>query len=129
MDALPQRIGPYTILGVLGVGGTGKVYLAEQSEPLRRTVALKVLEAAGDPTRVLAHYDIERTALALMDHPSIATVFDAGITQDGHPYVVIERVDGVPIGQYCDEHRLTIRAFRRGVPCGPSRAPERSDPS
>lgn len=109
MDDLPRRIGPYTIVETLGKGGMGTVYLAEQTEPIRRTVALKVLSTSGDPERVLARYEIERQALAIMDHPSIAKVFDAGITEDGSPYVVMERVDGTPIRRYCDDHRLTIR--------------------
>jgi len=109
MGELPRRIGQYTIIGLLGEGATGKVYLAEQTEPLRRTVAIKVLEAVDRSDRVFARFEVERLALAVMDHPSIAKVHDAGITDDGHPYVVMERVDGVPIGQYCDEQRLTIQ--------------------
>lgn len=109
MNDLPHRIGSYIVGEVLGEGGMGTVYLAEQREPIRRTVALKVLKTSSDSERVLARYEIERQALAVMDHPSIAKVFDAGITDDGSPYVVMERVDGTPIGRYCDERRLTIR--------------------
>jgi serine/threonine-protein kinase len=109
MDQLPRRIGQYTVAGILGEGATGKVYLAEQAEPLRRTVAIKVLEAIERSDRVFARFEIERLALAVMDHPAIAKIHDAGITDDGHPYVVMERVDGVPIGRYCDDNRLTIR--------------------
>ncbi|MFV1988963.1 MAG: protein kinase, partial [Gemmatimonadota bacterium] len=105
----PSRIGSYDIVEVLGEGAMGTVYVAHQQEPVQRTVALKVLKATDEPTEVLDRYQTERQALAVMDHPSIARVFDAGITVDGAPYVVMERVLGSSILRYCDEHRLTIR--------------------
>jgi WD40 repeat protein len=102
-------IGPYKLLEVVGEGGMGTVYLAEQQEPIRRLVALKVIKAGMDSRAVLARFEVERQALALMDHPNIAKVFDAGATQSGRPYFVMELVKGVPITRYCDERRLTLR--------------------
>src|SRR5688500_14229493 len=93
----PTRIGPYRILDTLGQGGMGVVYLAEQLEPVRREVALKVLRTAGDSDLVVARFNAERQALAVMDHPNITKVFDAGITEYGWPYFVMERVTGVPL--------------------------------
>jgi tetratricopeptide (TPR) repeat protein len=109
MAQLPQRVGPYSIVDVLGEGAMGIVYLAQQTEPVRRTVALKLVKKTMDSRQVLAHYEAERQALAVMEHPSIVKVFDAGVTEDNHPYVVMERADGLPITQYCDEKRLTVR--------------------
>jgi eukaryotic-like serine/threonine-protein kinase len=106
---IPERIGPYTIVEVIGEGGMGVVCIAHQSEPIRRTVALKILKATADSKQVLARFEAERQALAVMEHPAIAKVFDAGITEDGSPFVVMERVSGSPINEYCDERRLTIR--------------------
>ena len=88
----------------------GVVYLAEQTEPIRRTVALKVIKLGMDTRDVVARFESERQALALMDHPHIARVIDAGATPDGRPFFVMEHVAGVPITAYCDEHRLTTRA-------------------
>ena len=105
----PERIGPYTIVDVLGEGGMGVVYLAEQSEPVRRTVALKVLKAGLGSLQVVTRFQAEFQALAVMDHPSIAKVFDAGVTEDGRPFFVMERVTGAPISRYCDDHRLSLR--------------------
>ena len=102
-------IGPYKLLQVIGEGGMGTVYMAEQTEPVRRTVALKLIKAGMDSRQVLARFGAERQALALMDHPSIAKVFDAGTTEQGRPYFVMELVKGVPIARFCDEHRLTTR--------------------
>jgi serine/threonine protein kinase/tetratricopeptide (TPR) repeat protein len=102
-------IGPYTLLERIGEGGMGVVYMAEQTEPLRRRVALKVIKPGMDSEQVLARFDAEREALALMDHPSIAKVLDAGTTPLGRPYFVMELVDGVPITRYSDEARLTPR--------------------
>jgi eukaryotic-like serine/threonine-protein kinase len=111
--ALDERIGPYRLLHVLGEGGMGVVYLAEQTEPVRREVALKVLKPGMDTRQVVARFEAERQALAVMEHPNIARVFDAGATAAGRPYFVMERVSGVPLTQYCDERRLDLRARLR----------------
>jgi len=108
VGALPERVGPYRILSILGAGGMGTVYLAEQEEPVARRVALKVIKLGMDTRTVLARFAAERQALALMDHTSIAKVFDAGITTEGRPYFVMEYVQGVPITRYCDDHCLSI---------------------
>jgi non-specific serine/threonine protein kinase/serine/threonine-protein kinase len=105
--SLPDAIGPYRILDVLGEGGMGTVYLAEQLQPVRRRVALKIIKLGMDTARVVARFEAERQALAMMDHPSIATVFDAGATELGRPYFVMELVEGEPITDYCDGHRLS----------------------
>jgi serine/threonine protein kinase/WD40 repeat protein len=102
-----SRLGPYTLRDKLGEGGMGVVYLAEQEQPVRRQVALKVLKAGMDSRHVLARFEAERQALALMDHANIAKVLDAGATPQGRPYFVMELVKGQPITTYCDEHRLT----------------------
>jgi serine/threonine-protein kinase len=103
------RIGPYKLLEPIGEGGMGTVWMAEQQEPVRRLVALKVIKAGMDTQQVIARFEAERQALALMDHPHIAKVFDGGTTDSGRPYFVMELVKGVPITRYCDEHRLTPR--------------------
>jgi serine/threonine-protein kinase len=103
------QVGPYRVVEVLGEGGMGVVYLAEQSEPVRRQVALKLLKSGADSAQVLARFDQERQALAVMDHPSIAKVFDAGVTDDGRPYFAMEFVTGAPLTRYCDDRRLSIR--------------------
>jgi eukaryotic-like serine/threonine-protein kinase len=105
----PSRIGPYRILRVLGQGGMGLVYEAEQLEPLRRMVALKVIRRGMDSREVLVRFESERQALAVMDHPNIAKALDAGTTEDGLPYFVMELVAGVPITEYCDVHELDVR--------------------
>ena len=102
-------IGPYRLLQQLGEGGMGVVWLAEQLQPIRRDVALKVIKPGMDSRQVIARFESERQALALMDHPHIARVFDAGTTATGLPYFVMERVDGVPITRYCNTRRLTVR--------------------
>src|SRR6185437_9232154 len=102
-------IGPYELLQVIGAGGMGTVYLAEQTEPVRRIVALKLIKAGLDSRQVLARFGAERQALALMDHPNIAKVLDAGATAEGRPYFVMELVKGVPITTFCDERRLSTR--------------------
>jgi len=102
------RIGRYRLLRVLGEGGMGMVYLAEQEGQIRRKVALKVIKPGMDSKRVIARFETERQALALLDHPSIAQVYDAGTTEQGRPYFVMEHVKGVPITEYCDRHRLSI---------------------
>jgi serine/threonine protein kinase/predicted Zn-dependent protease len=100
-------LGPYRLLLPIGEGGMGAVFLAEQTRPVRRQVALKVLKPGMDSRQVVARFEAERQALALMDHPSIAKVLDAGTTESGRPYFVMELVQGVPITRYCDERRLT----------------------
>ena len=102
-------IGPYRLTQMLGTGGMGEVWRAEQSEPLHRTVAIKLIKAGMDTRAVVARFDSERQALALMEHPNIAKVFDAGATVEGRPYFVMEYVHGIPITDYCDKRRLTIR--------------------
>ncbi|HWQ91051.1 MAG TPA: serine/threonine-protein kinase [Clostridia bacterium] len=102
-------IGRYKILQPLGEGGCGMVYLAEQEEPVRRRVALKIIKLGMDTKSVIARFEAERQALALMDHPNIAKVLDAGATESGRPYFVMELVRGIRITKYCDEHRLGLR--------------------
>ncbi|MCI0457227.1 MAG: tetratricopeptide repeat protein, partial [Gemmataceae bacterium] len=106
---LGTAIGPYTLTQQLGEGGMGTVFLAEQTQPVQRQVALKIIKAGLSSRSTLARFEAERQALALMDHPHIARVFDAGTTAAGQPYFVMELVQGVPLTRYCDEHRLTAR--------------------
>ena len=109
-DALENdTFGPYRILRLLGEGGMGAVYLAEQTRPIRRQVALKVVKFGLDSSQILSRFNYERQALALMDHSNIAQVYDAGASVKGRPYFVMEFVDGLPITQYCDRHRLNTR--------------------
>jgi eukaryotic-like serine/threonine-protein kinase len=100
-------IGRYKLLQQIGEGGCGVVYMAEQQEPVRRRVALKVIKLGMDTKQVIARFEAERQALALMDHPNIAKVLDAGATEAGRPYFVMELVKGIPITRYCDEHNLS----------------------
>jgi len=102
-------IGSYKLVEEIGEGGMGTVFLAQQSEPVRRVVALKVIKAGMDTRQVIARFEAERQALALMDHPNIAKVLDAGTTPAGRPYFVMELVKGIPITKYCDEKRLPPR--------------------
>ena len=102
-------IGPYQLLHLIGQGGMGEVWLAEQKQPVHRRVALKLIKAGMDTREVVARFESERQALALMDHPAIAKVFDAGSTPEGRPYFVMEYVAGLPISDYCARHRLTMR--------------------
>jgi serine/threonine protein kinase/tetratricopeptide (TPR) repeat protein len=104
-----SHIGPYHLLERVGVGGMGEVWRAEQTEPFHRIVALKLIKAGMDTRAVVARFESERQALALMEHPNIAKVFDAGATPEGRPYFVMEFVPGLPITTYCDRHRLTIK--------------------
>jgi serine/threonine protein kinase/tetratricopeptide (TPR) repeat protein len=104
----PEIIGPYRIHQRLGEGGFGLVYEAEQTQPFRRKVALKILKAGMDTDAVLARFEAERQALALMDHPNIARVFDAGATEQGRPYFVMELVRGESLSEYCDKHKLDV---------------------
>jgi serine/threonine protein kinase/tetratricopeptide (TPR) repeat protein len=117
LDMLVEKVGSwidrYKLLSVLGEGGMGVVYLAEQAEPIKRRVALKVIKPGMDTKRVIARFEAERQALALLDHPNIAHVHDAGTTEAGHPYFVMEYVEGLPITDYCDTHKLTIEARLR----------------
>jgi serine/threonine protein kinase len=97
----------YTLTGEIGVGGMGVVYSAQQKQPVKRTVAIKLIKPGMDSKEILARFDAERQALAVMDHPNIAKVLDAGMAASGRPYFVMEYVKGVPITQYCDEKKLT----------------------
>ena len=109
LDLEPRRvIGKYTLLSVLGEGGCGIVYLAEQPAPVHRLVALKIIKPGMDTRQVLARFNDERQALALMDHPSVVTSIDAGSTDDGHPYVVMPLIPGLSITQFCDEEKCTV---------------------
>ncbi len=105
---VPTSLGPYTIVRRLGGGGMGVVYLARQDQPLRRDVAIKVIRAAVADREAIARFGVERQALARMEHPAIARVYDARTTDDGLPYFVMELVDGLPITEYCDVERLGL---------------------
>src|SRR5262249_39479014 len=102
-------IGPYKLLEQIGEGGFGVVFMAEQQHPVRRKVALKVLKPGMDTRQVVARFEAERQALALMDHPNIAKVLDGGETGSGRPFFVMDLVKGIPISQYCDQNQLTAR--------------------
>ena len=104
-----EWMGPYKLLQQIGEGGMGVVYMAEQEKPVRRRVALKIIKPGMDTGQVIARFEAERQALALMDHPNIAKVLDAGTTGAGRPYFVMELVKGIPITDYCDRNRLTPR--------------------
>jgi serine/threonine protein kinase len=108
-EAVGVMIGRYKLLEALGEGGFGSVWLAEQKEPVRRKVALKVIKLGMDTKQVVARFEAERQALALMDHPNIAKVLDAGTTDSGRPYFVMELVRGIPITKFCDENKLATR--------------------
>jgi len=107
-DDHPDTIGPYDIVRPLGQGGMGVVYLARQEKPLRREVAIKVIRRGFGGSDAVARFESERQALALMQHPNIARIYDAGATDEGQPYFVMELVEGPPITDYCDEHRLAL---------------------
>src|SRR5579871_2788119 len=106
--AVDDDFGRYHIVRPLGEGGMGTVYLAEQRDPIRRCVALKVVKLGMDSSEVLARFANERQTLAMMDHPNIARIFDAGATPKGRPYFVMEYIEGAPITMYCDGKRMTI---------------------
>ena len=106
----PERIGPYRILQRIGEGGMGVVYEAEQSEPVRRRVALKVMQPGLDNAQIFARFEIEQQALAVMSHPGIAKVLAAGVAETGRPYFVMELVRGLPLTTYCDGRKLSTRA-------------------
>ncbi|MEZ5292434.1 MAG: serine/threonine-protein kinase [Vicinamibacterales bacterium] len=109
-NAPPARVGPYRITGVLGEGGMGIVYRADQDEPIRRTVALKLVRRGMDTARIVQRFELERQTLARMNHAGIARVFDAGATEDGRPFFVMELVDGRPITEFAQERRLPLAA-------------------
>src|SRR5438067_7989659 len=102
-----DKIGRYKLLQQIGEGGCGVVYMAEQEEPVRRQVALKVIKLGMDTKNVIARFEAERQALALMDHPNIAKVLDAGATETGRPFFVMELVRGIKITDYCDKNNLS----------------------
>src|SRR5262249_4077104 len=116
-EGLGDVIGVYKLVQEIGEGGMGTVYMAQQTAPVKRLVALKLIKPGMDSKQVLARFEAERQALALMDHPNIAKVLDAGSTEAhgqpsagvGRPYFVMELVKGVPITKFCDQHRLTPR--------------------
>jgi eukaryotic-like serine/threonine-protein kinase len=108
--AAPHRVGPYRILSRLGEGAMGEVYLAEQESPVRRRVGLKILKFGLATREVVARFELERDALAMLAHPNIARIFDAGTTPDGRPFFAMEYVEGQPITRFCDERRLSLAA-------------------
>ena len=105
---LPRQIGPYRILQRIGEGGHGVVFMAEQAEPIRRRVAIKWIKPGMESKMILARFEAERQSLAMMKHPSIANVIDAGTTETGRPYFVMELVHGIPIDRFCEENRLSL---------------------
>jgi serine/threonine protein kinase/tetratricopeptide (TPR) repeat protein len=107
-EVIGTRIGPYKLLQQIGEGGMGTVYMAEQVEPVARRVALKIIKPGMDSRQIIVRFEAERQALALMDHPNIAKMLDAGTTDEGRPYFVMELVKGVSVIQYCDENRLDV---------------------
>ena len=112
-EAITERpgtvIGSYKLMEQIGEGGMGLVFVAEQQQPVRRKVALKVIKPGMDTRHVIARFEAERQVLALMDHPNIAKVLDGGTTAGGLPYFVMELVKGVPITEYCGQHQVSIR--------------------
>ncbi len=108
IEGAGARVGPYQLLELIGQGGMGEVFMAEQSDPVRRRVAFKVIKPGMDSKQVIARFEAERQALALLEHPNIARVYDGGATPSGRPYFVMELVRGLPITEYCDQAQLTI---------------------
>ena len=108
LHEIGSRIGNYKLLRILGEGGFGIVSLAEQQRPMKRQVALKIIKPGMDSTQVIRRFEAERQALALLDHPNVAHVYDAGTTEAGRPYFAMEYVKGVPITEHCDRQKLTI---------------------
>jgi len=104
----PEQVGPYRIVELIGEGGMGEVYKAERRHPIRQTVAVKIIKLGFDSREIVGRFESERQALAMMDHPGIAKVIDAGTTETGRPYFVMDLVAGKPITQFCDENRLSI---------------------
>ena len=125
-EAPGQAIGPYLLLQRIGEGGFGVVFMAQQEHPLRRQVALKIIKPGMDTAEVIARFEAERQALAMMDHRNIAKVIDAGATDSGRPFFVMELVKGVPITEFCDMDRLPpknrLKLFVQRLPCHPARA-------
>lgn len=109
LEEAPEMIGPYRVIERLGAGGMGEVFRADQKAPIRRQVAIKLIKLGMDTKQVVARFEAERQALAMMDHPNIAKVFDGGTTADGRPYFVMEYVKGVPFTEYCDSVKLPLR--------------------
>jgi serine/threonine protein kinase len=107
-ETVGMSVGPYKLRELLGEGGMGIVYVAEQEQPIRRKVALQIIKPGMDSRGVLGRFSAERQALALMDHPHIAKVLDAGATAGGRPYFVMELVRGVPITNFCDQRQLSV---------------------
>ena len=132
LEQVGSLIGRYKLLEQIGEGGCGVVYVAEQTEPVRRRVALKVIKLGMDTKQVVARFEAERQALAMMDHPNIAKVLDAGATETGRPYFVMELVRGIKITDYCDQnqphHRGAAGSVHQGLPGHPARAPEGDHP-
>ena len=132
-EAPGTMLGRYKVIEKIGEGGFGVVYLAEQEEPVRRRVALKVIKLGMDTRNVIARFEAERQALALMEHPNIARVFDAGSTETGRPYFVMELVKGVKITEYCDRNQIGMErrlgAVHPGLSGDPARAPKGSHSS
>ena len=126
----PERpgaiIGPYKLVEPIGEGGMGAVWMAQQTDPVKRLVALKLIKPGMDSKQVVARFEAERQALALMDHPNIAKVLDAGTSPDGRPFFVMELVNGVPITKFCDDHRLDPGS---GWGCSCRSAPRSSTPT
>ncbi len=108
-DHIGTRIGSYRLMEQIGEGGFGLVFVAQQEKPVKRKVALKIIKPGTGSREVLARFSAERQAVALMDHPNIAQVFDAGVTEDARPYFVMELVRGEPITDFCDRHQLSLR--------------------
>src|SRR5207248_5780586 len=108
-EGVGSSVGPYKLLEQIGGGGMGVVYMAEQVHPVRRKVALKIIKPGMDSRQVIARFEAERQALTMMEHPNIAKVLDAGTTDAGRPYFVMELVKGIPITDYCDQARLSTR--------------------
>ena len=108
-----DKVGHYKLLQKIGEGGFGVVWMAEQQEPIKRRVALKIVKVGMDTEEVIARFEAERQALALMEHPNIANVFEAGAIDSGRPFFVMELVRGVSITRYCDENRLSAEALPR----------------
>ncbi len=104
----PEETGPYRVIKQIGEGGFGVVYVAQQREPVRRRVALKIMKRGLDSEKFVARFEAERQAAALMNHPNIARIYDAGTTSDGRPYFTMELIDGLPVTEYCDRQKLAL---------------------
>ena len=129
---IPKQIGLYKLLEPIGEGGMGLVYLAQQSQPVRRKVAIKIIKPGMDSRQVIARFEAERQALAMMDHPNIAKVLDAGTTESGLPYFVMELVRGIPDDRVLrpsqDAHPSATGALSRRLQCNPARPQQRRHP-